>query len=134
MRRHGPGATDWHNPAMSEPPADPYAELPDGVVVVGADGVVLSCNDAAARILGVARDELRGLPVADALPLADAAGRDWWQVTNPFGGLSTRSRQVERVLQLPDGRYLLVTASYVRPARGAARGAHGRLSARDRGA
>lgn len=106
---------------MPEPSAtaDPYDELPDGVVVVGADGAVLTCNEAASRILGVARHELVGLPVTDALPLADAAGRDWWQVTNPFGGLSSRSRQVERVLQLPDGRYLLVTASYVRPARGA---------------
>ena len=62
VRRHGPGPTDWHNPAMPEPPApaDPYAELPDGVVVVGADGAVLSCNDAASRILGVARDDLVG--------------------------------------------------------------------------
>lgn len=104
---------------MSRATAEPYDELPDGVVVVDADGSVQSCNDAAARILGVPRAELVGLPVADALPLADAAGRDWWQVTNPFGGLSTRTRQVERVLQLPDGRYLLVTASYVRPRRGA---------------
>ena len=92
--------------------------LPDGVVVVGADGVVRECNAAAARILDVPQDEVVGLSLADALPLTDAAGRDWWQVTNPFGGLSTRTRQVERVLQLPDGRYLLVTAEYVRPGRG----------------
>ena len=99
--------------------AGAYDDLPDGVVEVGADGLVMSCNRAAIRILGVPADELVGLPLADALPLADSAGRDWWMVSNPFGGLSTRSRQVERVLQLPDGRYLLVTASYVRPARGA---------------
>ena len=94
-------------------------DLPDGVVVVGSDGVVTDCNAAAARILAVSPAALVGLPLADALPLTDAAGRDWWQVTNPFGGLSTRTRQVERVLQLPDGRYLLVTAAYVRPHSGA---------------
>jgi signal transduction histidine kinase len=92
--------------------------LPDGVVVVGADSIVVACNAAAARILGVPCDALVGLSLGDALPLTDAAGRDWWQVTNPFGGLSSRTRQVERVLQLPDGRYVLVTAAYVRPDRG----------------
>ncbi|HVQ87034.1 MAG TPA: ATP-binding protein [Actinomycetes bacterium] len=96
-----------------------YDELPDGVVVVGSDGVVCECNRAATRLLGVRADELIGLPLADALPLADSAGRDWWMVSNPFGGLSSRSRQVERVLQLPDGRYMLVTAAYVRETRGA---------------
>ena len=91
-----------------------YDELPDGVLVVAADGRVELCNRVAVRLLGVPAAELIGLPLEDALPLADSAGRDWWMVSNPFGGLSTRSRQVERVLQLPDGRYLLVTASYVR--------------------
>ena len=95
-----------------------YDDLADGVVVVGPDGVVIGCNRAATRVLGVQDDELIGLQLADALPLADMAGRDWWMVSNPFGGLSSRSRQVERVLQLPDGRYMLVTASYVRSKRG----------------
>lgn len=98
--------------------AGEYDELPDGVIVVDEEGLVTSCNRAASRVLGFAPDELVGLPLSDALPLVDTAGRDWWLVSNPFGGLSTRSRQVERVLQLPDGRYLLVTASYVRPNRG----------------
>lgn len=106
-------------PANADRDASRYDEVPDAIVVVGADGLVEACNMAAQRILGVAREELIGLPLAEALPLADAAGRDWWQVTNPFGGLSTRSRQVERVLQLPDGRYVLATATYVRADRGA---------------
>jgi signal transduction histidine kinase len=94
-------------------------DLPDGVVVVGTDSLVTDCNAAAARILGVPREALIGITLSDALPLTDAAGRDWWQVTNPLGGLSSRTRQVERVLQLPDGRYVLVTAAYIRPERGA---------------
>ncbi len=99
--------------------APDYDEIPDAIVVVGADGLVVTCNAATRRVLGAGVDEMIGLPLADALPLSDAAGRDWWQVTNPFGGLSTRTRQVERVLQLPDGRYVLATASYVRASRGA---------------
>lgn len=95
-----------------------YDALPDGVVVVDADGLVVECNRATTRILGLPAEELIGLPLSDALPLTDSAGRDWWLVSNPFGGLSSRTRQVERVLQLPDGRYLLVTASYVRAERG----------------
>ena len=101
------------------PAVSPYNEIPDAIVVVGADGVVQTCNAATSRVLGVNSAELVGLPLADALPVSDAAGRDWWQVTNPFDGLSTRTRQVERVLQLPDGRYVLATASYVRAGRGA---------------
>ncbi len=101
------------------PPAPDYDEIPDAIVVVGADGIVVSCNASTGRVLGVDREEMIGLALSDALPLSDAAGRDWWQVTNPFGGLSTRTRQVERVLQLPDGRYVLATASYVRASRGA---------------
>ena len=93
---------------------DDYDHLPDGVVTVDGEGCIVACNHAATRILDVSAGEIVGQPLADALPLADSAGRDWWKVSNPFEGLSTRSRQVERVLQLPDGRYLLVTASYVR--------------------
>ena len=106
-------------PANDEREVELYDDVPDAIVVIGADGLVQSCNVAAQRILGVPCAELIGLPLIEALPLTDLAGRDWWQVTNPFGGLSTRSRQVERVLQLPDGRYVLATASYVRAERGA---------------
>lgn len=97
---------------------DRYDELPDGIVIVDADCAVLVCNRAASRMLGAAEGELVGMSLADALPLTDTAGRDWWKVSNPFGGLSTRSRQVERLLQLPDGRFVLTTASYVRRERG----------------
>lgn len=114
------GATTAALSQMTDRPSrSPYDEIPDAIVVVGSDAVVQSCNAATERVLGVRPEELVGLPLSDALPLVDLAGRDWWQVTNPFEGLSTRSRQVERVLQLPDGRYVLATASYVRAGRGA---------------
>jgi signal transduction histidine kinase len=95
-----------------------YDDLPDGVVVADAAGVVVLANDAAVRILAVPRSELVGRELVDALPLVDPQGRDWWKCTKPFDGLATRVRQPERLLSLtlPDraDRSLLVTASYVR--------------------
>ena len=91
-----------------------YDALPDGVVVAGADQSVIVANPAAARLLRRSSDELVGRPLAEVLPLQDAEGRDWWACTQPFAGLATRTRQPERMLQLADGRHLLVTASIVR--------------------
>jgi PAS domain S-box-containing protein len=95
-----------------------YDELPDGIVVADASGRVVAVNDAAARILAMPRDELLDRHLAEALPLVDPQGRDWWQCTDPFGGLATRVRQPERLLGLARDdqfdRALLVTASYVR--------------------
>ena len=96
-----------------------YDELPDGVVVVDADGSVATINPAAERILARTADETVGHDYRDVLPLVDAQGNDWWQCTRPFDGLPTRVRQPERLLTLPghaDGRDrdLLVTANFVR--------------------
>jgi PAS domain S-box-containing protein len=96
-----------------------YDDLPDGVVVAGADGVVVSVNPAAGRILGSDPRELAGRPLGEVLPLIDPQGRDWWACTRPFDGLRSRVRQPERLLTLSragdhDDRELLVTASYVR--------------------
>jgi hypothetical protein len=100
-------------------------DMPDGVVVAGADGVVVAANPAAARILDVGQADLLGVPLPAALPLVDPQGRDWWECTRPFNGLDTRVRQPERLLHLSrEGRTdrdLLVTASYIRDD-------HGRLS------
>lgn len=105
-------------PVSGSSGAGAYDDLPDAVVVADADGTVVSVNRAAARLLGEPAQSLVGRRLDDALPLVDGSGRDWWLVSNPFGGLATRTRQVERVLQLPDERYLLVTAAYVRDVRG----------------
>ncbi|ADG88750.1 PAS domain-containing sensor histidine kinase [Thermobispora bispora] len=94
-------------------------ELPDGLVVVDGDGVVLQMNLAAERLTGVARPAAIGRHVTDVLPLRDADGRDWWKLLDPHGGLPTRSRQPERLLHLPGRHDLFVAARFIRrPARG----------------
>ncbi|MCW2599618.1 MAG: sensor histidine kinase [Frankiales bacterium] len=95
-----------------------YDDLPDGVVVVDPTGAVVLVNPAGARILSTSADALVGRSLQQVLPLIDDQSRDWWACTDPFGGLSTRTRQPERSLQVGDGplkgRELLVTAAYVR--------------------
>ena len=91
-----------------------YDELPDGVVVADSGGRVCALNPAAERILGVSALASYGCPLAEVLPLVDDQGRDWWACTDPYGGLSSRTRQPEAQLSLPDGAELLVTAAYTR--------------------
>jgi signal transduction histidine kinase len=97
-----------------------YDDLPDGVIVTDAVGTVVSVNGAAVRILDVAASDLVGSAVTTALPLLDPQGRDWWACTDPFGGLSSRVRQPERLLTLSrpglEDRAVLMTAAYVRDA------------------
>lgn len=101
------------DPAMTWDKAA-FDALPDGIVVVDASEAVVVVNRAAERLLQCTRDECIGRPYTDVLPLQDFEGRDWWACTRPFDGLATRSRQPERMLQLPDGRHLLVTTGFVR--------------------
>jgi signal transduction histidine kinase len=95
-----------------------YDELPDGVVVADAKGLVVVVNPAAERILQTSAPALLGRELASVLPLVDEQERDWWKCTDPYGGLQTRTRQPERCLQVTGGplhgRSLLVTAAFVR--------------------
>lgn len=93
-----------------------YDDLPDGVVVADEAGRVTSLNPAAARLLRTTSDAAVGRDWREVLPLVDDQGNDWWACSRPYDGLATRTRQPERRLDLPDGRSLLVTASYVRDA------------------
>jgi PAS domain S-box-containing protein len=91
-----------------------YDDLPDGLVVADADRRVVALNPAAERLLGVSADAALGRDFREVLPLSDSQGRDWWQCTDPYGGLRSRRRQPECQLTLAGGSELLVTASYVR--------------------
>ncbi|MFJ2177665.1 ATP-binding protein [Streptomyces sp. NPDC087851] len=89
-------------------------DLPDGLIVADETGRVVCFNAAAARITAVDRTAALGSPVDRALPLEDLKGRRWWALTDPYGGLATRTGQPERNLLLPGGREVLVSARYVR--------------------
>jgi signal transduction histidine kinase len=94
-----------------------YDDLPDGVVVADETGTVVAVNPVAARLLGTSVDAALGRDYRVVLPLRDDQGRDWWQCTDPYGGLRSRTRQPEVSLQLAGregGRELLVTACFVR--------------------
>jgi signal transduction histidine kinase len=94
-------------------------DLPDGLVIADQAGRVTVFNRAAARLTGLNPAQVLGCDVRKALPLVDSDGRCWWTQTQPYGGLTTRSRHPERSLYLPDGTELLVCIGYVRsPRRG----------------
>ena len=95
-------------------------DLPDGLVIADRAGQVAVFNRAAARLTGIAPSLALGRDVRQVLPLRDRDDRCWWTLTQPYGGLSTRSRQTECPLYLPDGTELLVTVGYVRTPRGRA--------------
>ncbi|WOX25403.1 sensor histidine kinase [Streptomyces solicathayae] len=112
-----------HAPEQSHATEEPHApldggidpdELPDGLVVADATGRVVRFNAAAGRITSVAPAEALGRPLEQALPLEDLKGRRWWALTDPYGGLATRTGQPERNLLLPGGREVLVSARYIR--------------------
>lgn len=94
-----------------------YDELPDGVVIADRHGRIVVFNRAATRITGIDAPSALGRELADALPLEDLEGRNWWRCTDPYGGLAIRTGQPETHLLLPGGRDVLATARFVRDGR-----------------
>jgi signal transduction histidine kinase len=92
-------------------------DLPDGLVVVDQDARVVVFNEAAGTLTDVAPESATGADVRELLPFQDTTGRRWWECTDPWKGLTIRTGHRERLLVLPPGRELLVTARYVRPGR-----------------
>ncbi len=86
--------------------------LPDGVLVADADGVVTHVNAEARKLVGEGAEVGRTLEAVMALQ--DLDGRDWFEVTAPYTGLSTRRLAAEQSWRLGDGTELLVTARFVR--------------------
>ena len=89
-------------------------DLPDGLVVADRAGLVTVFNRAASRLTGIDAASALGQEVSQALPLRDAEERCWWNETQPYDGLRTRTRHPERSLYLPNGTELLVSVGYVR--------------------
>ena len=99
-----------------------YLELlPDGVVVVDADGRVAYTNPAAERLARAGRDELVGRPLDDAVPLRDGAGNPWWTCSERLRRLPGVRRVPPRELHLVAGGEpspVELTASFLRDGRG----------------
>ncbi|GGL25656.1 HAMP domain-containing histidine kinase [Phycicoccus endophyticus] len=98
----------------------PWPDLvPDGLVAaVGDARTVALMNARAEQITGLCAEDVLGRDLLQALPLQDLGGESWWALTNPWAGLATRTGHRERLLVLPSGRELLVTARYNRSVRG----------------
>ena len=89
--------------------SEAYLELlPDGVVVVDAEGLVTYANPAAERLARAGRDELAGRPLDDAVPLRDSAGNPWWTCTE-------RLRRLPGVRRVPVRELHLVTVGEPTP-------------------
>jgi signal transduction histidine kinase len=89
-------------------------DLPDGLVIADHAGRIIVFNQAAARLTGIAAADAIGQHIWAVLPLQDTEGRSWWACTDPYGGLSTRTRHPELPLLMPDGTEFLVSMGYVR--------------------
>jgi signal transduction histidine kinase len=94
-----------------------FDDLPDGLVVADHRAKVVAVNAAAQDMTGLSLAEVAGQDIREVLPLQDTTGRRWWDCTNPWAGLAIRTGHSERLLVLPGGRELLVTARYVRSGR-----------------
>ncbi len=94
--------------------------LPDGLVVAGPAAEIRFVNTEACRILDLEADSLLGEDVRHVLAFTDKHGRDWWTQADPWNGLASRTGHREKLLVAPGGQEVLVTARYVRDARGAA--------------
>ncbi|WP_377643057.1 ATP-binding protein [Oryzobacter terrae] len=93
--------------------------IPDGLVAaIGPEAEVRFMNGRAEQITGLDADDVLGRDLREALPLQDLEGGSWWELANPWQGLQTRTGHRERLLMLPTGREVLVTAKYVRGGRG----------------
>ncbi|NNM44666.1 ATP-binding protein [Knoellia koreensis] len=105
---------------LDERAARVAAELiPDGFISADSDARIIFVNRRAAELVGLPAAELEGQDVREAVDLLDGDGSSWWQTTNPWGGLAIRTGHRERLLMMRhNSREVLVTAKYLRPARG----------------
>lgn len=87
---------------------------PDGIVTVDGSGLIDFVNTRAEKVTGIPREELRGRHLTEGLPFRDMDGRVWWDYVNPWGTLPSVTGHRERMLVLPNGCVVLLTAKYLR--------------------
>ncbi len=91
--------------------------LPDGLVVADENAAVVGVNARAEDVTGVRVADLMGRDVRAALPLQDSDGTSWWECTDPWTGINIRTGHREKLLIIPGGPQVLVTAKYHRRGR-----------------
>ena len=67
-------------------------DLPDGLVIADRAGLVTVFNRAATRLTGVEPGRALGRDIREILPLRDSQERCWWTQSQPYDGLSTRTK------------------------------------------
>jgi formate hydrogenlyase transcriptional activator len=108
---------EWRLSAREQRFRDLYEEAPVGYLSIAVDGRILCANHRAAQLVGVAADELEGLPVADFFGGA-AAGKTGY--AEAFARLLTGEEVsgLEVQMRRKDGRPLWL-CMWMRPIRGA---------------
>jgi signal transduction histidine kinase len=92
--------------------------LPDGVLTTdGGTPEVRFMNERAERITGLDREDVLGRDIREVLAFQDSNGESWWALTDPWSGLRSRTGHREKLLLLPNGNEVLLTARYIRPGR-----------------
>lgn len=105
-------------PDLTEDEARSAGELlPDGLIVADENAVVVGANARSEQVTGLRVADITGRDIREAVPLQDGNGCSWWECTDPWGGLQTRTGHREKLLIVPGGPEVLVTAKYVRPGR-----------------
>jgi signal transduction histidine kinase len=91
-----------------------YDHYPDGVIIAGPDGSVEYVNSRIRVMARAVGDEMLGMHLKEAVPFDDLNGNSWYDCTQPYEGLTTRTRISEQSWWSPKGSEYLITASLVR--------------------
>ncbi len=82
-------------------------QLPDGVVIADAEGVVTVVNEQARTLLGSSVEVGRHL--SEVMALQDQNSCDWYDTNTPYAGLGSRVGLTEQSWLTRDGTEVLVT-------------------------
>lgn len=89
-------------------------DFPDGIIIAGPDGAVEYVNHRVKIMARAEGDEMIGMHLREAVPFDDLNGNSWYDCTEPYEGIATRTRISEQSWWSPKGSEYLITASMVR--------------------
>jgi signal transduction histidine kinase len=93
--------------ASADPVGHAVDQLPDGVVIADADGIVTVVNQQARRLLG--SGVAVGRHLSEVMALQDQESCDWYASNSPYAGLGSRVGLTEQSWLTADGTEVLVT-------------------------